>query len=525
MRKNLSSALSLSKKVLFVGFVLCAIVFAFGLIFNHDKPNTNDDNGVAENRAQVYAVINDKQLNKTANGRKMVTIYRSTMCALLGEGCTGNPADGDKNFSKSLVASAANTLAYPYMNPPASGVDNTVFALQNAGFTPKTYAAQGIGYAAIYPLHDIWKLFRNVAFAFLVLVIVVIGFLIMFRFKINPQTIVSVENALPRIIATMLLITFSFAIAGFMIDLMYVLTGVALNIFAQNGYIKPENIGSLLTRAGPGRLFGEIVWNGNVWGIGSYFMGMLPASAATFVRALLGVFAGKIICDLPGPMALCAGATLPEFGLGVLLSLLLGAGVSLLVTLVLPLFLALVLAVITSVIVYIRILLLLFTAYLRIIFNVIFAPVILLPGALPGRSAFSNWIKTLAADLLAFPTTMVLIVVSSAIVKIPTQSKLWQPPFLYGGSRAGPLKVIIAIGVLFLTPDIVRSLREFIGVKGSPLKMGLGTFFGGALGIGGVALGGVGQFGSITMGLNALNNVTGGKIPGLSRLNPTKPKP
>ena len=59
--------------------------------------------------------------------------------------------------------------------------------------------------------------------------------MIMFRMKINPQTVINIENALPRIVVAMLLITFSFAIAGFLIDMMYVLIAIIISLVSGNG--------------------------------------------------------------------------------------------------------------------------------------------------------------------------------------------------------------------------------------------------------------------------------------------------
>ena len=84
---------------------------------------------------------------------------------------------------------------------------------------------------------------NNSAIIFLVLIF--IGFMIMFRMQINPQTIISIENALPRIVITMILITFSFPLAGFLIDLLfgsigffaYMLTSTYNEVVQQTGGI------------------------------------------------------------------------------------------------------------------------------------------------------------------------------------------------------------------------------------------------------------------------------------------------
>ena len=59
---------------------------------------------------------------------------------------------------------------------------------------------------------------------------IVIGFMVMFRRKIDPKTVITVQNALPKIVLALLLVTFSYAIAAFMIDLMYLVMAIIINL-------------------------------------------------------------------------------------------------------------------------------------------------------------------------------------------------------------------------------------------------------------------------------------------------------
>ncbi|MGI6443646.1 MAG: hypothetical protein ACOX06_01410 [Candidatus Dojkabacteria bacterium] len=74
-------------------------------------------------------------------------------------------------------------------------------------------------------LHDsiqlsaLWSITRNIAYLFFVIAMIVIGFMIMFRNKIGGQVMVTVSNSIPRIIICLILVTFSFAISGIMLDL------------------------------------------------------------------------------------------------------------------------------------------------------------------------------------------------------------------------------------------------------------------------------------------------------------------
>lgn len=61
-----------------------------------------------------------------------------------------------------------------------------------------------------------WKLFRNISYGLLAIVMLVLGFMIMNRRKIDQQTIVTVQFAIPRIIIAIILITFSYPIGATM---------------------------------------------------------------------------------------------------------------------------------------------------------------------------------------------------------------------------------------------------------------------------------------------------------------------
>lgn len=109
-----------------------------------------------------------------------------------------------------------------YRNPVASGIDSVKSTL--AKFSPVTpaYAQGGYGHNAINALQTLWSASRNSAYLFLIILLVISGFMIMFRVKVNPQTAVNLQVMIPKIIMTLLTITFSYAIAGFVIDLVYV---------------------------------------------------------------------------------------------------------------------------------------------------------------------------------------------------------------------------------------------------------------------------------------------------------------
>jgi hypothetical protein len=109
-----------------------------------------------------------------------------------------------------------------------SGVSYITSRLNKFGIIPSAQAqSTGYGYFALSEnFSDYWAGMRDIAYALSVLAIIIFSFMIMFRVKISPQLVISVQSALPKIIVALVLVTFSFAIAGFVIDLMYVVSGL-----------------------------------------------------------------------------------------------------------------------------------------------------------------------------------------------------------------------------------------------------------------------------------------------------------
>lgn len=121
---------------------------------------------------------------------------------------------------------------------PASGISYVAEKIQNFGFP--TANAQGFGFQTLAPARALWTATRNAAYALMTLAILVIAFLIMLRVKISPQAVITAQSALPKIVFGLILITFSYAIAGFIIDLTYVFQGIVSLILQGSGVIRQD---------------------------------------------------------------------------------------------------------------------------------------------------------------------------------------------------------------------------------------------------------------------------------------------
>lgn len=516
MRSVLQTAkkiLNIVSKVFLVIAVFVVVINLFSAFTSKDKIKIDPQETLKRQREQIYTVLNDPQYQENSEIKATIGIYRSFLCVTLGEACTDNPADGDENFNHSLIGYVTKLIVLPYTNPPASGVYYVYDSLNKAGFVPKAFAAKGVGFSAIEVFGEIWIVFRNFSYLILVLILITIGFMIMFRMKINPQVVVSIENALPKVVISLLLITFSFAIAGFLIDLMYIVTGLSISVLSESSLIDLEH-----------HVVQENVFAGNPWdlfvgvfagggfppfvNVGPDLFGMLPFTLGLFTRFLMGTFVWILAWKLPIIGDIVSGRILEgvaetgglaKFVLAAVMAIILIPTYALLAPLVLSALVAL-----TALFVFFRIFFILLRAYIEILLLIIFGPLILLLEAIPGRSFFIPWFKGLLSNLIVFPGVAILLMVSYGIAKISTTSSaIWRPPFLHEISAQAFIS-LVALGLLFLIPNLIRLVKESLGLKALPFAVGPGLFFAGAgAGVAG-ATGLLGQFGSVSLGLQAL---------------------
>ncbi len=546
---------NIGKKIFIVIAVYFVVINLFIHFINQDKPKITVD-PVKKSRETTYRIINDPKLNASKEGKTAISIYRAASCGLMGEACTNNLEDGDKNYHQSLFGRMSQLITVPYRYHPASGLYWAYDGLQNAGFIPKTYAAEGIGFAGLRPLMNLWKVFRDVAYMILVLVLIAIGFMIMFRMKLNPQTVISVENALPRIIISMILITFSFAIAGFLIDLMYIIITLGIAVMSnrgnffnitemQNRYLNAD-FGEIWASLFPAAknvnvpiIGGAIGGAGSLMRVSEAFMNLLPDVINQILRLILGFIGWAAVIwfiDKPllSPILSDIGNvkfTIPLLDalpstIALLLRIVLGgilfvAGFAIGYSL-LPIVFFLLIG-LTVVFLLFRIFFTLFAAYLKIILLIVFSPLFMLFEALPGRNAFGYWLKSLLAEILIFPLVIILFLVTYIIVSTPSSvGSLWTPPFLVsptvpvlgnlGDVTPNAFTILLGFGIMFQIPAFIKILKEMLGVKDMPVGFNLGTFFGGATGTVATGVGLMSQIGTVSLGLGALGIDTKGIV-------------
>jgi hypothetical protein len=125
------------------------------------------------------------------------------------------------------LAKEESLLKLVFAHRELSGVSYVREKVNNFSLVPTVKAQTvGFGFDALSPIQPMWKAVRDVSFSLFGIVAVVFSFMIMFRVKLSPQTVITVQSALPKLAMSLLMVTFSYAIAGLFIDLMYVVIGL-----------------------------------------------------------------------------------------------------------------------------------------------------------------------------------------------------------------------------------------------------------------------------------------------------------
>ncbi len=317
-----------------------------------------------------------------------------------------------------FVPAMSGFISQMYNTPPANSETYVADVLNSAkiGIAQPAYA-QGIGFSSLTPILDTWKIFRNIAYLFFVMIFLFIGFLIMFRQKVG-QTAVTAQQALPRIIIALIAVTFSYAIAGFLIDLMYLIMYFFVGIFSASTSMINKNIFE----------FGYDVIAGNLSAIDDAYH-----AVSNLITESLG------------------NTSLLTQGLGFISGI--TAAVVIAFALAFGIF---------------RIFFELLKTYVSIIISIVTAPLLLMFEAIPGRNMFGQWVKSLVGNLAAFPILLLILILYSKITAAGSLSSGggFMPPYLIGQGNADALAVLFGLGLILVAEKIIKDGKKAMGAKG-----------------------------------------------------------
>jgi len=337
------------------------------------------------------------------------------------------------------------TTGKMFVDTPASTHQYMAYILDKADIGPSaTYAQENQGYDILNPIISLWEWSRNVVFLFYVVIFVVIGAMIILRQRIGGQIPITIINSIPNVIISLILVTFSYPIAGLIMDLMNLATGV---IYA-----------GLFGAGGPG---GDLI----------------DKATYTFQSPEMSVFQ---IFGTANVTNFEAGFNLPDIDVGetganwllnVLTDVIEGlSSWNILVSTVL---------VIAAVAAMFKVFFTLLTEYLTFMIYPIIAPFQFLIGSLPGRSnVIWEWFKTMIGAAgsfigvyLAFCIMIIISVSGSAIGDFT-----WYPPLTAFTTDSSTIRHLLAYAIFISAPQIPGMVKQLIQ---APAGIGAGAAVGG----------------------------------------------
>ncbi|HSX48977.1 MAG TPA: hypothetical protein VLE44_01845 [Candidatus Saccharimonadales bacterium] len=357
-------------------------------------------------------------------------------------------------------------------------------------------------------IQKVWGIVRNLSYVIFVFIIMVFAFMIMFRVKISPQVVVSVQSALPKIAIALVLVTFSYAIAGFLIDLMYVVIGILSLIFSQFtvfgvSFAGVAGIGVTNPVAG----YFTLLTQGPTWGVAKTgVFGLMVMYFVNYFLAWVFIVIGGIGSGLLGAGGFVGGSVVAVF------TLIIG-------------FVGLIIVFILSIINFFKIIILLVKSFASIILLTIFAPLQLTLGIVVPGLGFGSWVRSFVAKLAVFPAVGALLIIALWFLQIAWDTVPNSPTFLGGGATNFPqgwppllggspqlvaLAFLLAsIAVFIMIPKAGDAVDAFISGK----QFAFGTAIGQGVSIVTAPILGLGQgvygAGQKALGETAVTTVTG----------------
>jgi hypothetical protein len=288
-----------------------------------------------------------------------------------------NNPDIPSDLKMGLLGISDQALAFVYRN---QGNVNVVAHLQEEwvpGYKEANtglYAGNGdntTGYESLMQsgISPLWNQMRNIAYVFFIVIMIVIGFMIMFRSKLGGQTMVSIGNTIPSVIVSLILVTFSFAIAGVIIDFGGVIVNLLYNIFDEKS-VSIQNIGQLFS----------VLFKGMDTELVNVFNGRVADVLTGFSSSIFEGFV-NLLWEIDKSLYM---------GIIGILALLIGMGVVFVGA--------------------IKLIIVLYKAYFELLLNVVVGPITIMLGTLPGKENMKmNWLTSIVRNVLVFPIVYFII--------------------------------------------------------------------------------------------------------------------
>lgn len=405
-----------------------------------------------------------------------------------------NPLSGKLGYapaSEGLIGLVKSGIIVTF-TPPFHTKDSLGYYAENFGLAKHAYAAN-TGFDQLSPLTKVWVGFRNVVYLLFVIIFVVVGFAIMIRAKIDPRTVMTIENQIPKIVVALILVTFSFAIAGLLIDFMWLNIYIIINVFASVDPKIPVPTVVNNLHQNPFDFVNNSFGNGGILQIAlraatsiydtfnNIIQGMINVNGFLKVIVLaLGWtnMLSLLTCGLlnippdPGRLIQCVNDS------AVTMTAFIGASIAFLI------FLFALLAAL------VKLLFALLRAYVLFLVYVVMGPFFIMLGVLPGSKInFEHWFRHILAYLSVFPTAIGIFLLGQVLADAMGSSQVGFVPPLLGSDQTSSsvLGPLIGFAVLMLAPSALAMVEDFFAAP--PFKylpqIGQGLAAGGSIVTGG----------------------------------------
>ncbi len=406
------------------------------------RPTTHP---AAFNRKWIFHICNNDADQVVFTDSQVLAMGNSLHTLVWGVNLL-KPEENHITAGTGAIASTGKLVAAMY-TPPSSGVNYLAGEFRKLNPVQDAYAQEGgIGYNVLKPVLTVWESFRNLSYFGFIIVFVVIGFMIMFRAHISPQAVATLQDSLPRIVIALILVTFSYAIAGLMIDVMFLLLNVAINALPVG-----DGANKVFTQS----VFGVVMdsWKDTFGSVRDAISGLID-NVVDFkgLDKLLGFFGGLVAGLIVG---------------------------------------------VAMLFIMFKIFFTLLISYTTIIVLTISAPFFFLLQALPGNNSGQTWFKQMAANIAVFPVVAIMFVLAGYLGNIESlggigevigKEEVAKFPLLAGDINASVLGKLAGIGLLLMTPGAADLVKNAIGAK-SQGAGAAGAAAAGALGAGATVFG------------------------------------
>jgi len=155
---------------------------------------------------------------------------------------TGVSATGQINYEYNggIIGYIANVSDTMYESPTGSAIiwaqDQYNQMTGKGSYTAMAYNPNDTsvysvsGYQALQGTIGLWSWSRNIVYAFFVVILIAVAFMILFRRTMGGQQYITLTNSLPSIVLSLVLITFSYPISAAFIDAVSIGCNVAYNV-------------------------------------------------------------------------------------------------------------------------------------------------------------------------------------------------------------------------------------------------------------------------------------------------------